>query len=287
MKVYEAISKVAGDLAGKGISKDSTNTQQGFKFRGIDDVYNVLAPILVKHGLVILPRILSRETVEKVNAKGTTLFYTVLKVEFDFISVEDGSKHTVVMYSEAMDSGDKSTSKACSMAYKYACFQSFCIPTEGDNDADATTHEIIHAKASTPYAPVSGGVDGKRSADEAEIKAFITKFQNVQAKEEFEEIVSGFLRYRESASLTPEQFGRVKEEKDKADFRLKNYTSPEAINFIQGVEIRYKDLVATGMLPEQIAGVLKEYVNQSLSAFPQKIDQLSIRARLKELTGVA
>jgi len=46
------------------------------------------------------------------------------------------------MIGEAMDSGDKSSNKAMSAAYKYACFQAFCIPTEGDNDADNTTHDI-------------------------------------------------------------------------------------------------------------------------------------------------
>jgi hypothetical protein len=45
-----------------------------------------------------------------------------------------------------MDSGDKSTNKAMSAAYKYACIQSFCIPTEGDNDTENTTHEITSVK---------------------------------------------------------------------------------------------------------------------------------------------
>ena len=41
-----------------------------------------------------------------------------------------------------MDGGDKATNKAMSAAYKYALLQTFAIPTEGDNDADATTHEV-------------------------------------------------------------------------------------------------------------------------------------------------
>jgi hypothetical protein len=47
-KVYEAIAKVQAELARTGISKDRTNSQPGanYKFRGIDDVYNVLAPLL-------------------------------------------------------------------------------------------------------------------------------------------------------------------------------------------------------------------------------------------------
>lgn len=146
MKVYRAINKVQADIAKEGIGKDRKNEQQGYKFRGIDDVYNALAPLLAAHGLCILPRVTAREVVERTNAKGTALFYVTVGVEFDFVCAEDGSKHTVVTYGEAMDSGDKATNKAMSAAYKYACMQAFSIPTEGDNDPDATTHEVKHEK---------------------------------------------------------------------------------------------------------------------------------------------
>jgi hypothetical protein len=142
MKVYQAINAVQADLSKTGISKDRKNDQQGYKFRGIDDVFNALSPLLAAHKLCILPRVVSRDVVERTNAKGTALFYVTVGVEFDFVSSEDGTKHTVVTYGEAMDSGDKATNKAMSAAYKYACMQAFSIPTEGDNDADATTHEV-------------------------------------------------------------------------------------------------------------------------------------------------
>ncbi|KTJ39824.1 single-stranded DNA-binding protein [Klebsiella aerogenes] len=143
MSVYKAISAVARDMAEVGISKDRENRQQGFAFRGIDQVYNALAPMLAKHGLVILPRITERNVTERVTPKGAVLFYVVVKAEFDFVATEDGSKHTVVTYGEAMDSGDKATNKAMSIAYKYAAFQTFCIPTEQTAiDADAEVHQI-------------------------------------------------------------------------------------------------------------------------------------------------
>jgi hypothetical protein len=142
MKVYQAINKVQAALAVEGISKARNNQAQGYKFRGIDDVYNALSPLLAKHGLCVLPRCTSREVVERVNAKGTALFYVTVCAEFDFVAAEDGSRHTVITYGEAMDSGDKATNKAMSAAYKYACMQAFSIPTEGDNDADAQTHEV-------------------------------------------------------------------------------------------------------------------------------------------------
>jgi len=143
MSVYKAISAVAKDMAEVGISKDRENRQQGFSFRGIDQVYNALAPMLAKHGLVILPRITERTVTERVAQKGGVLFYVVVKAEFDFVATEDGSKHTVVTYGEAMDSGDKATNKAMSIAYKYAAFQTFCIPTEQTAiDADAEVHHV-------------------------------------------------------------------------------------------------------------------------------------------------
>jgi len=154
MSVYKAISAVAKDLAEKGISKDGENKHQRFKFRGIDQVYNALAPSLVKHGLLILPRIIDRTVTERASNSGGVLFYVVVKAEFDFVGVEDGSIHTVTTYGEAMDSGDKATNKAMSIAYKYAAFQAFCIPTEETAvDADSETH---HPSPLTPDQVLSG-----------------------------------------------------------------------------------------------------------------------------------
>ena len=143
MHVYKAINAVQADLATTGISKDRTNTQgAGYKFRGIDDVYNAIAPLLSKHGLCILPRVLSRQCEERQSKSGGALFYVTVEAEFDFVAAEDGSKHTVKTFGEAMDSGDKATNKAMSAADKYAAFQAFSIPTEGDNDADSHTHNV-------------------------------------------------------------------------------------------------------------------------------------------------
>ena len=140
--VYQLIAAVASDLAHDGISKDRKNQQQGYQFRGIDDVYNALSPIMARHGLVILPRILNRELTERQSAKGGVIFSVTVEAEFDFVSSHDKSSHTVRTFGEAMDSADKATNKAMSAAYKYAAFQTFCIPTEGDNDADGTTHNV-------------------------------------------------------------------------------------------------------------------------------------------------
>jgi hypothetical protein len=147
MKVYQSIGQVSAALAKEGISKDRSNQQQGYKFRGIDDCLNALAPLLASHNLVILPEVLEREVIERQTKSGGALFYVTVKVKYAFVNAEDGSRHDVVTYGEAMDSADKATNKAMSAAYKYAVIQTFCIPTEGDNDADATTHDVAAQKA--------------------------------------------------------------------------------------------------------------------------------------------
>lgn len=176
MKVYQVIAAVMKEMAVQGIGKDRRNQQQGYNFRGIDDVYNALAPAMSKHGLVVLPRVLSRECVERQSAKGGALFYVTVEVEFDFVCSEDGSKHTIKTYGEAMDSADKATNKAMSAAYKYAAMQAFCIPTEGDNDADATTHDVVaKPKSVEPTIAQEAKAAIESATDKAKIDRIVAK----------------------------------------------------------------------------------------------------------------
>ena len=161
-QVYAAIAAVTAEMSKEGIAKGRSNQQQGYKFRGIDDVYNALSPMLAAHKLCIMPRIINREVTERVNAKGTALFYVTVEAEFDFVSAEDGSKHVVKTFGEAMDSADKATNKAMSAAYKYAAMQTFCIPTEGDNDAESATHEVIPSQPSPPPVKQTSAAEKKR-----------------------------------------------------------------------------------------------------------------------------
>lgn len=141
--VYAAIKYVMEDMAKLGVGKNQTNTQQNFKYRGVDDVMDALAPSLAKHGLLIVPHVNDRITTERTSRQGGTLFHTLLKIDYDFICVNDGSQqHVGPIYGEAMDSGDKATNKAMATAYKYACIQTFCIPISGGDDPDAQSHEI-------------------------------------------------------------------------------------------------------------------------------------------------
>ena len=151
--VYKAINAVQADLAKEGITKNRKNQQQGYNFRGIDDVFNALSPLLARHGLCILPRILTRHCDERQSKNGGVMSYVTVEAEFDFVCASDGSKHVVRTFGEAMDSADKATNKAMSAAYKYAAFQAFAIPTEGDNDADAHTPQPAPKQQPPRQAP--------------------------------------------------------------------------------------------------------------------------------------
>lgn len=141
--VLSAMATVAAIMASTGIGKDRRNEAQKFNFRGIDDVMNALSPVLAQNRLLILPRIISRVETVRTNKSGGVIFSVVVDAEFDFTSAIDGTKVTVRMPGEAMDSADKATNKAMSAAYKYACFQAFCIPVEGTPDADGEHHEVL------------------------------------------------------------------------------------------------------------------------------------------------
>lgn len=141
--VYGAIAGVMEDIGRIGISKSGRNQQQGFQFRGIDQVYAALNPILVKHKLMILPRAQDAVREHLTTAKGGHMNSVVMPVEFDLVCSLDGSKHTIRTIGEAMDSGDKASNKAMSAALKYAALQAFMIPIVGAPDADEETPDPV------------------------------------------------------------------------------------------------------------------------------------------------
>ena len=145
MNIYESINAVMQDIGAVG--KNSRNSQQGFMFRGIDSVMNALNPALIKNKVFVVPQIIDQMREERQTSKGGTLIYSICKVKYTFYA-EDGTSIEAVVIGEGMDSGDKATNKAMSIAFKYACFQVFCIPTEEmkEDDPDKESHEVTAEK---------------------------------------------------------------------------------------------------------------------------------------------
>lgn len=139
MNIYQAISKCMEEIGAVG--KNDLNKSQGFKYRGIDAVMNAINPALINNHIFIVPEVLEQTREERKSIKGSTLIYSVCKIKYTFFA-EDGSSITAVTIGEGMDSGDKATNKAMAIAFKYACFQVFCIPTEEMQDPDSESHTV-------------------------------------------------------------------------------------------------------------------------------------------------
>lgn len=151
-QIYRAMVGILRDV--DAIGKTEKNQAQGFMFRGIDTIMNELHSIFCKHGVFICPRVLDYQYLEKTNKSGGWMLQLFARVEFVF-TAEDGSSVSMIGMGEAADSGDKSTSKAMSIALKYALLQAFLIPTAEEKDPDGQTHTLSgRVKKSQPrYTP--------------------------------------------------------------------------------------------------------------------------------------
>lgn len=146
--IYKKMSDVMKEIG--SIKKEGLNTQQGFKFRGVDQFVNALYPALTKHGIFMTPRATSytqelKEVVRSSGKSGVDKHVSIL-MEYDFYA-EDGSKVTVgPVPAEGLDSGDKATNKALSAALKYALIQTFSVPTVDMAEADLESPEMGSSK---------------------------------------------------------------------------------------------------------------------------------------------
>jgi len=169
-KIIEVMSKVPA------IGKDKRNGQQGFNYRGIDDVMNTLQNILPSVGVFYVPEVVESIREERTTKSGGSMTYTVLKVKYTFYAA-DGSSISAVVQSEGMDSADKSSNKAMSGACKYALFQVFNIATQEMIDPDSESPEESRPAQKTQPAPAAAAPAAKKPFDE---DAFLERFNGVK-----------------------------------------------------------------------------------------------------------
>lgn len=164
--IHKAMAAVMAEI--KPIGKEQGGGQGGgvkYKFRGIDDVYNHVQPLLAKHGIFCLPEVLSSTMSEYKTSNGKTMQHCVSKVKYAYMT-EDGSKVDTVGSGEGADVGDKALSKSLAMAHKYNIVQIFNIPT-GESDPDGEATDMSGGKS----APQQSAAPEQADPTEAEIKA--------------------------------------------------------------------------------------------------------------------
>lgn len=136
--IYGKIANILKET--KAISKTEKNQQQGFKFRGIDNVMNELHELFSKNDVFILQEVQNFTTENRITKSGGTNTFTRATIKFKYMTT-DGSFVETTNVGEAMDSGDKGMNKAMSIALKYSLLQMFLIPTEESKDPDMNTPE--------------------------------------------------------------------------------------------------------------------------------------------------
>lgn len=158
--VIEALSRVAAEVG--AIAKTKRNQQQGYDFRGIDQVYNAVNGPMTKHGVVCTTQVSDVHREERKTSRGGTMTCTTLTLAVTFWGA-DGSSVTTTTIGEGMDSGDKSANKAMSAALKYAMFQTLLIPTEQmvDSESDSPEVEPRDNPAPSPAPPAPAAPNGQ------------------------------------------------------------------------------------------------------------------------------
>ena len=154
-KIMSEIKEVGKNKSGEGIP---------YMFRGIEDLYNTLKPLMASHGVFCVTQVIDStyEKFERTNKFGTIQinFRTIHKVNHKFFS-SDGSFVEVITCGEGIDNSDKSSNKALSSAMKYAFIQTFSIPTEDINDPDCEKIEIEAEKKEAVKSKVVNAVESK------------------------------------------------------------------------------------------------------------------------------
>ena len=132
LKIYKAMGQVMSGM--RELGKTERNQTQNYSYRGIDSLMNLAHGLLDKAHIVILPNVLNEPeiTLGPVSRKGTQFYRSLVRMEFTFLSTEDGSSVVSGPFiGEGVDNSDKASNCAQTAAYKWCLFQTFCIPVKG------------------------------------------------------------------------------------------------------------------------------------------------------------
>lgn len=168
--VLEALCRVMRDLP--GIDKGERNKDQGFNYRGIEQITAALQPLLARHGIVPRPRTISREVKEIIiNSKP----WTDTTVEVEYVLHGLNGPDDYVLYGPywgvGRDNSDKGTVKAMRQCYKQLWIDALCIGDKTDDpDAETPTRD---APTQAQEVPGVGGAIAEafyKSAEKAGVE---------------------------------------------------------------------------------------------------------------------
>lgn len=169
--VVAALSAVMADVQAIRKGQKNTAPNANYMFRGIDAVMNAVGPALRTHGVVIVPECVESHYRDVQTSTGKPSREATVTVTYRAYGPAGDS---IIMQSagEAMDSGDKGTPKAMSVAYRTLLLQALTIPTD-EADPDSQTYERAPQPRREPRRePSAGGAATKTPEQRARAHMF-------------------------------------------------------------------------------------------------------------------
>ncbi len=173
LPIYRIIPQIIAEM--KAIGKDSQNTDQNYKFRGIEDVMPEVKRVFAAHGVFILPTVLDRIREERATRSGGVMTFTSLRMRFEFCGPA-GDKVEAITWGEGGDTSDKSTNKAMTAAFKYALNQVLLIAgmEDGDRESPGQEGNVPQAKTTAPRGKTKVSVSPWVASEVAELQSIGT-----------------------------------------------------------------------------------------------------------------
>lgn len=156
MNIYQRLNEVR-----KSVDYLEKDKQVGGKYWAVthDSVTAAIRNALIAQGVIIVPVLVSSQTVATTITTGKGIPYIRYEAKYSIVFVnmdEPAEKVEVVVESHAMDEGDKAPGKAISYATKYAMLKLFSIES-GDHEEDRPDVKVQKEKAfEKPHKPTDG-----------------------------------------------------------------------------------------------------------------------------------
>lgn len=141
LTVHQAWTRVMQQALalGKGQQYDGGDGGGRFRFRGIDDVMNLVGPILRLEGVSVIPSVRTANYRDVLTRGGKTSREVTVLVDYTIIGPAGDTMHGSAP-GESLDTGDKGTAKAMSVAFRVFLLQALCLPTD-EPDPDSEVYQ--------------------------------------------------------------------------------------------------------------------------------------------------
>lgn len=134
------------------VAKDGRNEFQNYDYAREVDFVNALKPLLVKHGVIIIPE--GQVTNLSPSGKDGKSTLTTIVMKYRIVNVDNQEDYYLAQApGQGMDSSDKGVYKAITGAKKYFIANTFMVATGDDPEADGKAPVSKKSKSKPQIVP--------------------------------------------------------------------------------------------------------------------------------------